>query len=49
MLSDAASQVLGKQSIEERIQVRIEGLTKEFSKKYGASNNAVRRYLNDIF
>ena len=49
MLSEAASQVLGTQSIEERIQALIEGLTREFSKKYGASNKGVQRYLNDIF
>lgn len=49
MLADAASQVLGTESIEERIQARIESITKEFSKKYGASSNAVRKYLGDIF
>jgi hypothetical protein len=49
MLADAASQVLGKESIEERIQARIESITKEFSKKYGASRKAVTKYLIDIF
>jgi hypothetical protein len=49
MLADAASQVLGEESIEERIQARIESITKEFSKTYGASSNGVRKYLGDIF
>jgi hypothetical protein len=49
MLAEASSQVLGNESIEERIQRRIETITQEFSKKYGVSNNAVKKYLADIF
>lgn len=49
MLAEAASQVLGSDSIEQRIQSCVERITKEFSEKYGSSNEAVEKYLANIF
>jgi type II restriction endonuclease EcoO109I-like protein len=49
LLAEAASQMLGAQSIEQRIQKRIEQITREFSLRYGSSRTAVEKYLADIF
>lgn len=49
LLAEAASQILGTQSIEHRIQSRVDYITKEFSKKYGTSRASVEKYLADIF
>jgi hypothetical protein len=49
MLAEAASQILGNESIEERIQTRIETITKEFSTKFGVSTKSIEKYLADIF
>lgn len=49
LLAEAASQILGTQSIEQRIQVRIEQITKEFCDRYGSSRRAVEKYVTDIF
>jgi hypothetical protein len=49
LLSEAASDILGTDSIESRIQQCVKRVTEEFETKYGTETDAVTKYLADIF
>jgi hypothetical protein len=49
LLAEAASRVLGNDSIEFRIQQCVDRVTEEFCTRYGREADAVERYLADIF
>jgi hypothetical protein len=48
-LADAAAQILGTASIEEKIKACVERLTDEFCQKFGNEDDAVKKYLAYIF
>jgi hypothetical protein len=49
LLAEAAAKVLGHDSIEFRIQQCIDKVTKEFERRYSTEDDAVEKYLADIF